>query len=85
MQRLVPHLAQNWIHHDEQADGNGDGDADEGGLLEAGPGGGDEVAEDEAEGHGEEDPEDEEAVEEGEAAEEGGGGVGRGRRVGFVC
>ena len=85
MQRLIPHLAQNRIHHNEQADCNGHGDPNECGLLKPWTGGGDEVSKDQTEGHGEKDPKDEEAVEEGEAAEEGGGGVGWGRRlVGFV-
>jgi len=71
VQRLEAHFAKDGVHHDEQADGDGSADADEGPALEGGTDGGDQVAEDDAEGHGQEDPEDEEAVKEGEAFEGG--------------
>ena len=81
MQGLEADFAEDGVHHDEQADGDGEADADELAALEGGAGGGDEVAEEDADGHGEEDPEDEEAVEEGEASEgRNGGGFG-----GMVC
>lgn len=73
--------AEDGEHHDEEAEGDGEGDADEGAALEGGAGGGDEGAEEDAGGHGEEDPEGEEAVEEAEGVEGGdfgGCGVGWG-------
>lgn len=75
-QGLVADFDEDGVHHDEQADGDGDGDADELAFLEGGGGVGLEVAEDDAEGHGEEDPYGEEAVEETELFEGGKGGLG---------
>ena len=49
--------------HDQQADGDGRADAYECAALEGGTGFGYEVGEDDADGHGEEDPDYEEAVE----------------------
>lgn len=72
-------FAEDGVHHGEEAEGDGEGDAEEFALLEGGGGGGDEVAEEDADGHGEEDPEGEEAVEEAEGVEGGefgGGGLG---------
>ena len=80
VQRLETHFAEDGVHHDEQADGKGEADADELAALEGGPGGGDEVAEQDADGHGKQDPEDEEAVKEGECFE-GRGGLGSGDRT----
>ena len=69
MQGFEAHFAEDGVHHHEEADGDGEADADELAALQGGAGGRDEVPEEDAEGHGEEDPEDEEAVEEGEAFE----------------
>lgn len=66
VQRLEAHFAEDGVHHDEQADGKGETDADELAASKGGAGGGHEVAEQNSDGHGEQDPEDEEAIEEGE-------------------
>ena len=72
------HFAEDGVHHGEEAEGDGEGDAGEAALLEGGARAGDEGAEEDAGGHGEEDPEGEEAVEEAEGAE--GGELGGGGR-----
>ena len=69
MQGFEFDLAEDRVHHDEQAGGYGDGDADEFPALEGGARGGDEGAEEDAGGHCEEDPEGEEAVEEAQGFE----------------
>lgn len=71
MQCFEFHFAQDRVHHDEQTYGYGNGDADEFAFLESGAGVGDEIAEEDAYGHCEEDPEGEEAVEEAEGFEGG--------------
>ena len=78
MEGFESDFAEDGVHHYEEADGDGEGDVGEGALLEGGAGVGDEVAEEDADGHCEEDPEGEEAVEEAEGFEGGefGGGGG---------
>lgn len=68
VQSFKAYFAEDGIHHDEETDGNGEGDADELAALEGWRRGRDELAQDNADGHGKDDPDDEEAVEEGEAA-----------------
>jgi hypothetical protein len=71
-------FAEDGVHHDEETYCDWEGYTDELASLEGGPGGGDEVSEENADGHGEDYPDYEEAVEEGEAAE------GRDGFVGFI-
>lgn len=63
VESLVAHLAQDRVHHDEQANGYRDRHVDELSLLQGRANVRDEVAKDDADGHGEEDPEGEEPVE----------------------
>nr|POE80074.1 hypothetical protein CFP56_08140 [Quercus suber] len=69
VQRLEAHLAEDRVHHDQQAGGDGTGHADKGPLLERRSRGRHEVPEDDAQCHAEEDPEDEQPVQEGEGFE----------------
>ncbi|KAK1073171.1 hypothetical protein LTR48_009364, partial [Friedmanniomyces endolithicus] len=62
VQGFVADFAEDGVHHYEEAGGDGAADADESASLEGGAHGGDEVAEDDPDGHGEDDPEDEESV-----------------------
>lgn len=62
MESFEPDFAEDRVHHDEQADCNGDGDSDECSALEGGACGGDEVREDYSQSHGEDYPDYEEAV-----------------------
>lgn len=66
MEGLKADFAKDWIHHDEEADCDGNGNSYECPFLERWAGGRDEVCEDYAKGHGEDYPDYEEAVEEGE-------------------
>lgn len=72
--RLEPHLTQDGIHHDQQADSNRDAHTDKRTLLQRRAGLGNQIRQYDAEGHGEQDPDDKEAVEEGEAFQRGYGG-----------
>lgn len=69
MKTLVPHLAKDRIHHDEEAYSYGHRDADKLALFQCRTCRGHKVAQDDAHGHGEEDPEGEEAVEPAEGLE----------------
>ena len=69
MQDFEADFAEDREHHYEEADGNWEGYSDELAALEGWAGGGDELAEEDADCHCEDDPDDEEAVQEGEAAE----------------
>lgn len=68
MEGLVLDFQEDGVHHDEEADGDGDGDTDELPALEGRGDVGNEVAQEDADYDGEEDPEHQEAVEPGEAA-----------------
>ena len=79
-------FAQDGVHHDEEAEGDGEGDGGEVPALQRAGRAGDEGAEEDARRDGEEDPEGQEAVEEGEGGEGGGrgGGGGGGGRGGLL-
>lgn len=62
VERLIAHFAQDRVHHDEQADGYRNGYVDELSLLQGRTVVRDKIAENDANGHGEEDPESQEPV-----------------------
>ena len=65
-QFFITHLGQRRIHHDDEADGDGDVGGADLKAVDEGRRGWDEVADGDADSHGEEDPEREIAVQEGE-------------------
>lgn len=64
MQSLVADLAEDGIHHHEETDCDWDAHADKLSFLQCWSCRRDEVAKNDSDGHGEDDPEDEEAVQE---------------------